>query len=218
MGTTRLIIARHGNTFRPGETPTRVGARTDMPLVEEEKGRGIGRYLQQHSYCPNLVFAAPLQRTMQTAQLALAEMNLEMAVQIIDMFTEIDYGPDENQTEEMVRLRLGNGDAERGKLVIAAWDKEGIVPQGWKVNTGQIIESWRSFGDEISNHNEKLKTVLVVSSNGIIRFAPYLTGNFEAFTQQHPIKVSTGAVCVFEKKETSNHWNLVAWNEKIAPL
>ena len=31
-----LIIARHGNTFRPGETPTRVGSRTDLPLVEEE--------------------------------------------------------------------------------------------------------------------------------------------------------------------------------------
>lgn len=27
---TRLIIARHGNTFRPEETPTRVGAKTDQ--------------------------------------------------------------------------------------------------------------------------------------------------------------------------------------------
>ena len=29
------MIVRHGNTFRAGETPTRVGARTDLPLVEE---------------------------------------------------------------------------------------------------------------------------------------------------------------------------------------
>ena len=29
--TTRLIIARHGNTFEKGQTPTRVGGRTDLP-------------------------------------------------------------------------------------------------------------------------------------------------------------------------------------------
>jgi transcriptional regulator GlxA family with amidase domain len=31
---TTLIIARHGNTFEDGETPRRVGARTDLPLSE----------------------------------------------------------------------------------------------------------------------------------------------------------------------------------------
>jgi len=30
MGTTKLIIVRHGNTFSKGETPTRVGAKTDL--------------------------------------------------------------------------------------------------------------------------------------------------------------------------------------------
>ena len=39
------MIVRHGNTFRAGETPTRVGARTDLPLVEEERARSAGRYL-----------------------------------------------------------------------------------------------------------------------------------------------------------------------------
>jgi 2,3-bisphosphoglycerate-dependent phosphoglycerate mutase len=40
------VIVRHGNTFRAGETPTRVGARTDLPLVEEERARSAGRYLR----------------------------------------------------------------------------------------------------------------------------------------------------------------------------
>ena len=31
------MIVRHGNTFRAGETPTRVGARTDLPLVERNE-------------------------------------------------------------------------------------------------------------------------------------------------------------------------------------
>ena len=42
-----LIIARHGNTFAKGETPTRVGCHTDLELVEEERGRGVGLYLKK---------------------------------------------------------------------------------------------------------------------------------------------------------------------------
>ena len=40
--TTRIIIARHGNTFTKEQTPTRVGGRTDLPLVETERGTNIG--------------------------------------------------------------------------------------------------------------------------------------------------------------------------------
>ena len=53
-----LIIARHGNTFRKGETPTRVGGRTDLPLVEEERGRGIGKYLAKLGLTPTRILAA----------------------------------------------------------------------------------------------------------------------------------------------------------------
>ena len=31
--TTRIIIARHGNTFAKDETPRRVGGRTDLDIV-----------------------------------------------------------------------------------------------------------------------------------------------------------------------------------------
>ena len=43
----KLIIARHGNTFNKGETPTRVGSRTDIPLVDsgKEQAKLIGEYL-----------------------------------------------------------------------------------------------------------------------------------------------------------------------------
>jgi probable phosphoglycerate mutase len=43
--TTRIIIARHGNTFTKDQTPLRVGARTDLPLVETERGTNIGKYI-----------------------------------------------------------------------------------------------------------------------------------------------------------------------------
>ena len=62
--TTRLIIARHGNTFGPGDTPTRVGRRTDLPLVAsgEAQAKRIGHHLLHHRMVPGAVFAAPLKR------------------------------------------------------------------------------------------------------------------------------------------------------------
>lgn len=54
--TTRIIIARHGNTFAKDETPRRVGGRTDLDLVEEERGRNVGRYLKAKGLIPALVF------------------------------------------------------------------------------------------------------------------------------------------------------------------
>ena len=93
--TTRLIIARHGNTFTKDQTPTRVGGRTDLPLVESERGRNIGKYLKLKDMLPDVVFAAPLKRTMETARLAVAEMGLPLEVQAEDCFREVDYGPDE---------------------------------------------------------------------------------------------------------------------------
>ena len=33
MTQTRLVVARHGNTFGPKDVVTRVGGRTDLPLV-----------------------------------------------------------------------------------------------------------------------------------------------------------------------------------------
>lgn len=211
MTTTRLIIARHGNTFRPEETPTRVGARTDLPLVEQHKGRSIGRYLKDHNMIPDVVYAAPLLRTKQTAELAIQAMGLQTSVILIDSFIEIDYGVDENKTEEEVRMRLGDGDVEKGKSIIKDWDDNGIVPCGWDVDPEQIIRTWKEFSEQKAHVNQ---TTLIVTSNGIIRFAPYLTGDFDRFAKEHKIKVAPGGVCIFERNEGEQYWTCSAWNIK----
>src|SRR5258706_236449 len=107
--TIKLLIARHGNTFGPGDIVTRVGT-TDLPLVESglQQGRNLGTYLQ------------------------------------------------------------------------------------------------KEFADKI---------VLVVTSNGIARFSPYLTGNFDAFIAEHNIKISTGALCIFENSSAET-WRCLKWNVK----
>jgi probable phosphoglycerate mutase len=208
---TKLIIARHGNTFRPGETPTRIGAKTDLPLVEEERGKNIGLYLKEYGLIPQKVYSSPLKRCLETAGLALQAMNIEPDISILNDFTEIDYGVDENKTEGEVMLRLGNGNLEKGRVIIEEWNKKALVPDGWKANPQQIIKTWEDFAKkEVPPH----QTVLLVASNGIIRFAPCLTGNFEGFSQEYDIKVSTGSLCIFEKEDNEPFWTCTAWNIK----
>lgn len=205
---TRILIARHGNTFAPGDTVTRVGGRTDLPLVEKglEQGRRIGSYLKSNNLLPDAIFTSPLKRTIQTAEQAQKEMGLSLPLQTLDFLREIDYGPDENRPEEEVVARLG-------KEALEAWDNQGIVPSGWKVDPNFLIKSWLEFGGKIAHHF-KGKTILVVTSNGIARFAPYLTGDFVAFTAKHPIKLATGALCLLEQKSGTSHWECRFWNQK----
>ncbi len=203
---TTLIIARHGNTFDPGQTPTRVGAHTDLPLVEKgrEQARAIGRYLKDNRLIPDAVYASQLKRTQETAQIAIKESGVTNPVYTIDIFNEIDYGPDENQPEDVVIARIG-------AAALKDWDERAIVPKGWNTDPAQIIRNWQGFAEQIRAHDDN-ETVLVVTSNGIARFAPHLTGDFEGFKKQHTLKLATGALAVFRYE--GGRWRIAEWNLK----
>jgi len=214
MGTTKLIIVRHGNTFSKGETPTRVGAKTDLDLVENHRGTSIGKYLKDNQLFPDVVFSSPLKRCKQTAQQAIDEMGIEREIIIHESFTEIDYGPDENKTEEDVLVRLGDGDPLKGKKIIDLWNSDTIVPPGWNVNPDQIIKDWKNLAQKVAT-DYRGQTVLIVSSNGIIRFAPHITEDFNSFSKEYDLKVATGSLSIFELTENVNaKWTCQGWNEK----
>jgi probable phosphoglycerate mutase len=200
---TILIIARHGNTFGPDDTPTRVGARTDLPLVEKgyEQGKKIGRWLKENNIYPEVTYTSKLQRTIQTAQAAIDELGYKQPVFPLDIFNEIDYGPDENHTEDKVIARIG-------EKAIQDWDEQAIVPQGWNFNPQTCIDNWKNFADHIVDDEQEI--ILVVTSNGIARFAPYLAGNFEEFAANNKIKLSTGALGVLERED--GKWSIRHWN------
>ena len=204
--TTRIIIARHGNTFAKGQTPLRVGARTDLPLVETERGTNVGKYLKKLVLYPSAVFAAPLHRTMETARLAIAALDRDIPLIEDKRFTEIDYGPDEAKTEDEVIARIG-------QKAMDDWNSSAVVPDGWNVSVNGIIKAWKDFAEEVERDYHG-KNVLVVSSNGIIRFAPHLTGNFKKFAESFDIKVGTGGVCVLEKEDGDKHWTVASWGVK----
>ncbi len=199
---THLIIARHGNTFGRDDTPTRVGARTDIPLVQSgiEQAVAIGQYFKINNIKPDIIFSSELKRTQQTAAHALPDTPITP----LACFNEIDYGPDENKTEAAVVKRIG-------QTAIDAWNQQAIVPPGWQVNPQVIIQDWLNFGSMIQEKHAN-QTVFVVTSNGIARFAPYLTGNFEAFCKNNTIKLKTGALCSL--KLTNATWQVIHWNLK----
>lgn len=200
----RLIIARHGNTFSKGDIPTRVGARTDLPLVEKGfvQAAALGAHLKNNNLVPDRVYCSALQRTQQTAQGALDAMGVSTPIIANPLFNEIDYGPDENMPEDIVIDRIGHE-------ALTHWDQNAIVPNGWDVDPEAIIQGWKNFAYTITDN----ETVLVVTSNGTARFAPYLTGDFDRFQQDHSIKLSTGSYGVLERNN-DDIWSCLSWNIK----
>lgn len=212
---TTLIIARHGNTFEPHETPTRVGARTDLPLAAKgrDQATALGRYLKTHNLMPDVAYTSPLRRTQETAKLALAEAGRKLPLYPLDIFTEIDYGEDENQPEAKVIARIG-------EKALKDWEEHAIVPEGWNANPQEIIENWQNFANQIAKKHDSVtgdtldidEIVLVLTSNGIARFAPHITGDYEAFKGKYPLKLATGALGILAFY--GQKWHVRDWNIK----
>lgn len=202
---TTLIIARHGNTFTPDQTPTRVGARTDLPLVESgiAQAKRLGAWLKEKELYPEVTYCSELQRTKQTAEIALKELGYAQPTFPLAIFNEIDYGVDENQTEDVVIKRIG-------PQAIKDWDDKALVPDGWDFDPQACKTNWQNFADHIVEDQQDI--IFVVTSNGIARFAPYLAGNFKQFADNNNIKLSTGALGILEYED--NQWTVKDWNVK----
>ncbi len=197
-----FLIARHGNTFEKNETPRRVGKRTDLPLTAKglEQAHAIGQYLKQQNLNPVTIVTSSLQRTKQMA--TIIELYLEKKPNIVEdtRFDEIDYGIDENKTEEDVLQRIGTQAME-------AWNDHGILPNGWYANLDDIRAAWHDVAEQSTN-----STILVITSNGIARFAPSLTGDEVAFRKKNELKMATGALSIFTRDENEKNWVCPLWN------
>ena len=159
----QLFILRHGNTFDPGETVTRAGARSDLSL--SASGRAQAARLAEHFAGTRFAaaLASPLVRTRETAREILSRRTDSPALLIAPFLTEIDYGPDENQPEDAVAVRLGPA--------LAAWDRDAVPPPGWLVDVDAIREGWRRLLIRAGGLPEDT-AALIVTSNGIARFLP----------------------------------------------
>ena len=113
---------------------------------------------------------------------------------------EIDYGPDENQTDEFVLKRLGDN-------ALKNWDEMAVMPDDWFPRPVEILVNWKSILKDCAT-NRKDQTTLVVTSNGIARFALPHTKNGSNF----PMKLKTGAFGILEYDDTTSGWCVKDWN------
>lgn len=185
----RAFIVRHGNTFAPGEPSRRIGARTDLPLVES--GRAQALALRDHFAVRGIAFArvlaSPLLRTRETAALIAPDLPAEPT----RWLREIDHGPDEGRTEPQVLARIGAAALDR-------WEAEAAPPPGWIVDAEARLAGWRAFlaaalpGD-----------TLLVTSNGAARYLRLALG-------LPPAKLRTGAYA----EAAGLPPNLTAWDRR----
>lgn len=198
--TARIFIVRHANTFDPGDVVRRVGGRTDLPL--SRSGREQAERLGLHFAALEVSFvtasAAPLRRTRETAGAVLARQPAPPDLDVRAFLREIDHGPDEDQPEEIVLQRLGEG-------ALMAWERDMEPPPGWLVDPDAVIGNWQALFSELG---EQAGDHLVVTSNGIARFALRAAG--------HPIwlnaKLATAAYGLIRIDAGRTH--VEEWNTK----
>lgn len=159
-----------------------MGARTDLPLSTsgQQQAQALATHFRDTPF--TAAFCSPLQRTRQTARAILDHQAGAPALLILPFLTEIDYGPDENQTEEAVVGRIG-ADA------ILAWDSHAVPPPGWHVDPDALRAAWTALLARAAGLRPDA-TVLVVTSNGIARFLPDVVGQTPADLDR---KLKTGA-------------------------
>ncbi len=222
---TRLIVVRHGNTFNSGDVILRVGSATDIPLTEKgvAQGNAVGRDLAASGIKVDAIFAAPLLRTMRSAE-EIASHYGNMQIEVEKFLTELDYGMDDGQPEDDIVLRVGIVESdgsisaqtsldelrEAGKAALKKWDSEAVLPRAWKhlePRAAQLEQDWAEFGKKIASDFAG-KTVVAVTSNGIARFSKVLLDGDEALGGN--LKLATGAYGIYIYE--NGVWRSEKWN------
>lgn len=216
----RLLLARHGNTFEEGVTPVIVGAKEDLPLVEkgEEQARTIGRELSDYEFV-KAIFCGDLKRTRRSAEIISSYLPNRPSVIVDYRLTEINYGDWGGLSDAEVAERYGAESLE-------GWNRHCIWPlEGkWGETIEQVEDRVGSFYDEISRYyTDEADSVLVITSNGILRFFLKLDINeFSRRLDKGSFKVATGNCCLMEadtaRGASSPSPRVQLWNGQASEL
>lgn len=202
---TDIYIVRHGNTFDKGDTVTRVGARTDLPLSisgQVQAGQLAAHFRESVPQGFGSAFCSELQRTRQTAQAILDAYGAPPDLKVLEFLREVDYGPDENQPEDQVIARIG-------EAALEAWDRDATPPPGWDVSPDDLVAEWANLLNTLSGPQQS-PPVLIVTSNGIARFV--LDTVMSVQCEPDTIKLKTGAYGLIRTEPTGA--TLLKWNAR----
>lgn len=169
-----IVFARHGNTFAPGEKAVWVGRESDPPLVEKglEQARCVAEALARRGFLPGAVYCGTLKRTRVFAQIVAEGLAGAPAPLADARLDEIHYGSWAGLTSEEIAARFDS------RAALDAWNERDAWPAGagWESTRDEIFNNIRSFIAERVATAGAPERLLVVSSNGILRFFPRLLG------------------------------------------
>ena len=168
----RILFARHGNTFGPNDRVVWVGAGTDLPLVDKgrEQAHKAAAFLDRENLRPTAILAATLQRTSQFAQIVSEDLGLAAPI-AESRLNEIHYGPWEAATTDQIALDPARAAA------LERWQQADIWPDvlGWQTTQSDVTDALTALLKDVSG-GQFGEQPLIVSSNGILRFAPRVLG------------------------------------------
>ncbi|MEX0760662.1 MAG: histidine phosphatase family protein, partial [Tistlia sp.] len=128
---------------------------------------------------------------------------------IDEQLREIDYGPWEGRSDAELEA-AGQGAA------LAGWRERSIWPAGigWQPEEATLEARVRAFAEEAVEGLPAEDDVLVVSSNGVLRyFLKLVPGAFEAAVAEGTAKLGTGRLSALTHHEPTG-WSLVFWNRE----
>ena len=206
-----IVCARHGNTFAPGERVVFVGAHEDVPLTPEgeAQARRLGAALRNAAIVPAMVLCGPLQRTRRYADLAVEALGLGVKPIVDARLTEIDYGDWAGLTNDEISSKLGQGEDLR------LWNEQSRWPAraNWGGGEDEIKAGVAAIIKRLSGELAG-RTVLLVSSNGILRyFAMAAAGAAARSDPRFPFKMRTGNYGVL--RGAGDKFAIVSWD--VAP-
>jgi probable phosphoglycerate mutase len=208
-----LVLARHGNTFEPGEKTVWVGSGNDLALTSRgiEQAHELAQACQENGIGFDTIVSGPLSRTRDTANIVKDRLKTASAATIDYRLDEIDYGSWSGLSDEEVIERFGQSDFD-------AWARRGAWPENtdWGSTPAKILSEIKEFCDSLTGKLRSGKNVLAVTSNGRLKFfLTVIPAAFESAQAAGTLKVKTGNICVFSLTPEAQQYQCLAWN--LAP-
>lgn len=206
----KIILSRHGNTFSTTDPVIWVGATQDLPLVDLGllQAKCLAQALQKAEIHPKAVYCGPLKRTRDYAAIVLEQLHSSRKSIVDTRLNEIDYGNWAGLTNTQIQ------ELDEDKE-LSAWENLSVWPKiaTWKGSPSHMIKEIREFSKDLITQYQSTDTILVVSSNGRLRyFLKLIPGLFEWHVKNNAFKVATGNICLLTYE--NRKWQMKFWNKK----
>jgi broad specificity phosphatase PhoE len=208
-----LVLARHGNTFEPGQKVVWVGSSNDLALSKRgiEQAGELADACLENGITFDTIMCGPLKRTKEYGRIVQESLKTKRELVIDPRLDEIDYGSWSGLSDEEVIERFGENNFN-------LWNNFGIWPAAcdWGGTPERMLDEIKDFLSAQAHHLLSGKNVLAVTSNGRLKFfhAIVCASPNNAHFKDTP-KVKTGNLCVFAIGPETREYRCESWN--LAP-